>query len=108
MKFFVKDFFSKCDQIHSFIRIWLRLLKRLLNEKFNFCVVLAKDLTDATLIYLTVHDTHFVNRQKDPQELFCKKCCSQKLRNIHRKIPFLESLFDKVADLFKCTFFEEH
>ena len=66
MKFFVKDFFSKCDQIHSFIRIWLRLLKRLLKEKFNFCAVLAKGLTDATLIYLTVHDTHFVNRQKDP------------------------------------------
>ena len=28
MKFSIKDFFSKCDQIHSFLRIWLHLLKK--------------------------------------------------------------------------------
>ena len=27
MKFSVKDFFSKCDQIHSFLPIWSHLLK---------------------------------------------------------------------------------
>ena len=26
MKFSIKDFFSKCDQIRSFLRIWLHLL----------------------------------------------------------------------------------
>ena len=28
MKFYVKDFFSKCDQICSFLRIWSHLLKK--------------------------------------------------------------------------------
>ena len=34
MKFFIKDFFSKCDQIHSFLRIWSHLLKKSLTESF--------------------------------------------------------------------------
>ena len=33
------DFFSKCDQICSFLRIWLNLLKKSLIEKFIFCAV---------------------------------------------------------------------
>ena len=39
MKFSVKDFFSKCDQIRSFLRIWLHLLKKSLMEKLIFCTV---------------------------------------------------------------------
>ena len=40
MKFSIKDFFSKCDQIHSFLRIWLHLLKKSLMENFIICAVL--------------------------------------------------------------------
>ena len=36
MKFFIKDFFSKCDQIRSFLRIWSHLLKKFLMENFIF------------------------------------------------------------------------
>ena len=36
MKFSIKDFFSKCDQIHSSLRIWSYLLKNSLNEIFDF------------------------------------------------------------------------
>ena len=32
MKFSIKDFFSKCDQIRSFIGIWSHLLKKFLME----------------------------------------------------------------------------
>ena len=39
MKFSIKDFFSKCDQIRSFLRIWSHLLKKLLMENFMFCLV---------------------------------------------------------------------
>ena len=35
----IKDFFSKCDQIRSFLRIWSHLLKKSLIENFIFCVV---------------------------------------------------------------------
>ena len=39
IKFSVKDFFSKCDQIHNFLRIWSYLLKKSLMENFIFCAV---------------------------------------------------------------------
>ena len=38
-KFSIKDFFSKCDQISSFLRIWSHLLKKSLMENFFFCTV---------------------------------------------------------------------
>ena len=40
MKFSIKDFFSKCDQIHGKLRIWLHLLNKSLMENFIFCAVL--------------------------------------------------------------------
>ena len=39
MKFSIKDFFRKCDQICSFLRIWAHLLKKSLLENFVFCAV---------------------------------------------------------------------
>ena len=39
MKFSIKDFFSYCDQISSFLRIWLHLLMKSLIENFIFCAV---------------------------------------------------------------------
>ena len=36
MKFPIKDFFSKCDQIRSFLQIWSHLLKKSLMENFHF------------------------------------------------------------------------
>ena len=39
MKFSNKDFFSKCDQIRSFLWIWSHLLKKSLMENFIFCAV---------------------------------------------------------------------
>ena len=36
IKFSIKDFLSKCDQIRSFLRIWLHLLKKSLMENFIF------------------------------------------------------------------------
>ena len=39
VKFSSKDFFSKCDQSRSFLRIWSHLLKKFLMENFIFCAV---------------------------------------------------------------------
>ena len=36
MKFSIKDFFSKCDQIRRKLRIWSHLLKKSLTENFIF------------------------------------------------------------------------
>ena len=40
MKFFIKDVFSKCDQIRSLMRIWSHLLKKSLMENFIFWTIL--------------------------------------------------------------------
>ena len=39
MKLSIKDFFSKSDQIHSFLRIWSHLLKKSFMENFIFSAV---------------------------------------------------------------------
>ena len=39
MKFSIIDFFSKCDQIRNFLRIWSHLQKKPLIENFIFCAV---------------------------------------------------------------------
>ena len=39
LKFSIKDFFSKCDQIHRFLRIWSHLLKKSLIENYIFWAV---------------------------------------------------------------------
>ena len=40
MKFPIKEFFSKCDEIRSFQQIWSHLLKKSLMENFIFCAVI--------------------------------------------------------------------
>ena len=40
MKFTIIDFFSKCDQIRIFLRIWPHFLKKSIMENFIFCAVL--------------------------------------------------------------------
>ena len=44
MKFSIKDFFSKCDQIRNLLRIWSHLLKKSLMENFIFCAVTGAEL----------------------------------------------------------------
>ena len=39
MKFSNKDFFSKCDHIRSFLRMWSHLLQKSLMWNFIFCAV---------------------------------------------------------------------
>ena len=39
MKFSIKDFFSKCEQIRNFLRIFSHLRKKSLMENVIFCAV---------------------------------------------------------------------
>ena len=51
MKFSIKNSFSKCDQIHSFLRIWSYLLKKSSMENLTFCTLwFAKFKTSLKLI----------------------------------------------------------
>ena len=42
MKFFIKDFFSRRDQIHRKLQLCSHLLKKSLIENLIFCAVLGK------------------------------------------------------------------
>ena len=53
IKFSIKDFFSKCRQIHSFLRIWSHLLKKSLMENFFFFCS-AFSLCNLRVLYATV------------------------------------------------------
>ena len=44
MKFSIKDFLSKGDQIPRKLQIWSHLLKKSLMENFIFCLVLSKKI----------------------------------------------------------------
>ena len=50
MKFSIKDFFSKCDQVLRNLRIWSHLLKKSLMENLIFCTVSSTKLNQ--LIHL--------------------------------------------------------
>ena len=55
MKFFITDFFSKCDQIRRKPRIWAPLLKKFLMKNFIFCAVLIDKILICWFVtYVTV------------------------------------------------------
>ena len=59
MKFSVKDFFTKCDQIRKKLRIWSHLLKKSFFENFIFCAVsVEQEVSDDLSVWsLTYHVT---------------------------------------------------
>ena len=56
MKFFIKDFSSKCDQIRRKLWIWSHFLKKSLKENFIFCAVLF--LLPTTILLIIVSSLH--------------------------------------------------
>ena len=52
MKFSIKDFLNKCDQIRRKLRIWSNLLKKSLMENFIFCAVYSAELDLKNLLAL--------------------------------------------------------
>ena len=53
MKFSIKDFFSKFDQIRIFLQIWSNLLKKSLMGNFTFCaVVIMQVLAKGYVLYI--------------------------------------------------------
>ena len=57
MKFFIKDFFSECDQIRNFLQFWSHLLKKSLIENFIFCAVWSKSMYFADHLAILIKST---------------------------------------------------
>ena len=67
MKFSIKDFFSKCDQIRRKLRIWSHLLKKSLMENFIFCTKSSKPSMYCVLIIVVMFKpTHSVQSIRIP------------------------------------------
>ena len=67
LKFSMKDFFSKCDRIHSKLQVWSHLLKKSLMGNFIFRAVLPHIIKKLVLKFLsffitfiksTIHGSH--------------------------------------------------
>ena len=56
MKFSIKDFFSRYDQIRRKLQIWSHLLKQSLMENFFFCVlvILMNNCDYIVLVFIKV------------------------------------------------------
>ena len=76
MKFSIKDFFSKCDQIRSFLGICSHLVNKYLIENFFFCTVGIRTFVLFSLSY---------NRSKLSVKLLnVKTFCS-----VNRNVPYI-------------------
>ena len=74
MKFSIKDFSSKCDQIRSFLRVWSHLLEKSLMQNFIFCAVLfALDLS-SFLIEKTINRVIFSSSDSYISQCVFKVC----------------------------------
>ena len=62
MKFSIKNFFSKCDQIRSFLRIWSHLLKKSLMANFSFLCIVRKNYV--SIFYLFFKFINSISPQK--------------------------------------------
>ena len=65
MKFSIKDFSSKCDQILSFLRIWSHLLEKSLMENFIFCAVRPAETWSKNYNTLFLIPLNYLNLEND-------------------------------------------
>ena len=62
MKFSIKNFVSKCDQIRSYLRIWSYLLRKSLMENFIFCAAMATRKHNSKIVVVLVFVLTILNK----------------------------------------------
>ena len=74
MRFSIKDYFSKCDQIRRKLRIWSYLLKKSLMENFIFC---------ALIEYLQATVSEYDHGDIIPNIRITSPCCDSAISVLH-------------------------
>ena len=93
MKLSINDFFSKCDQIRSYLRIWSHLLKKLLIENFIFNAVM-----DETALSLSQGVLEMLEKYKKEPYVFFIKVIQIFLKRQHESTRIAPDLsFSKAA-----------
>ena len=72
MKFSVKDFFSKNDQICRKLGIWSHLLKKSFMESLIFCAVITCVLGNITYLCFLVYNTKIVYQHSAPTKVLLR------------------------------------
>ena len=85
--FYIKDFFSKCDQIHRKLRIWSHLLKKYLIENFIFCAVRAVSKCCKTSV-VSVSQLSFCKREPKSLNSSFSGCVLKKDIRAKKSISF--------------------
>ena len=79
MKFSIKNFFSKCDQIHRKLRVWSHLLKKSLMENFVFHALLCKCVFICVLfVFICAVQVMFL-KKFSPLVCFLRLSCVNKM-----------------------------
>ena len=86
MKFSIKDFFSKCDQIRSFLRIWLHLLKKSLMEIFILYEVKVSGEWGCTLLASSTSKNRIFHRYVSVAPICCGCISEVYIRSFELKI----------------------
>ena len=82
MRFFIKDFFSKCDQILRKLRIWLHLLKKSLMETSFVCVCVCAVCVMMVICKIATTDLKFTGKISQPSRKLSKNI----FNSCHRSI----------------------
>ena len=107
IKFFIQDFFSKCDQIRSLLRIWSYLLKKSLLKNFIFCAVIPlestawKELKRYSVSLRTQSECGKIRTRKTPNTdntFYAVECSMLTIKKLKRHLV-LKAIFDHVQYL---------
>ena len=103
MKFSIKDFFSKCDQICSFLPIWSHLLKKSLMENFILCTVSHK----ADVFEVFGQSSFYLQYTWEYRKGFIQTC-SERFTQFLVELPWQvpASFLVKLVELYSATFSE--
>ena len=102
MKFSIKDFFSKCDQICSFLLIWSHLLKKSLMENF---ILSAMSLTWSAYFHCYRYRLRQIMNKKKiiifSSNYFCNKYWTYCRYSITAAFPIIKH-WENIQKLFPC------
>ena len=91
MKFSIKDFFSKCDQVRRKLQIWSHLLKKSLKENFIFCAV------PTTVLFFNLL-SFFWRLSGDPNQIQIQTWANLTKCSLREKCPNMELFLVRIRE----------
>ena len=102
MKFSIKDFFSKCDQIRSFLRIWSHLLKKSLTLSWRRPLSYRNQSLRKSMDWFLYDQGLHHEKVNGKLHFLCsvgvlRESCSENMQQIYRKLLKICSKVSQVS-----------